>query len=105
MNPKLSEILKNISDEYQEKISTVPGTRNYLEVDIGERAGKLGFSELKDQYRRVNAVVPLKEEVFRACGSALTAARLWIMRSTIPALPCRDMWPRKQGCRDKPSAQ
>ena len=62
MNPKLSEILKNISDEYQEKISTVPGTRNYLEVDIGERAGKLGFSELKDQYRRVNAVVPLKEE-------------------------------------------
>jgi hypothetical protein len=62
MNPKLSEVLKNISDEYREKISTAPGTRNYLEVDIGERAGKLGFPDLQNQYRRVNAVVPLKDD-------------------------------------------
>jgi hypothetical protein len=62
MNEKLSEVLKNISDEYRGKISTVPGTRNYLEVNIGERAEKLGFSDLKNRYQQVNAVVPLKED-------------------------------------------
>lgn len=63
MNKRLCEVLKNISDEYREKISDRAGTRNYLEVDIGKRAGEMGFSDLSEKYRAVNAVLPLKEEM------------------------------------------
>ncbi len=63
MNQKLFEVLKNISDEFRDKISDTAGTRNYLEVDIGKRAGQMGFPDLKELYHDVNAVVPLKHEV------------------------------------------
>jgi len=60
MNQKLSEVLKNISEEYRDRISNTAGTRNYLEVDIGRRAGQMGLSDLQEKYHDVNAVVPLK---------------------------------------------
>ncbi len=63
MNKKLSRILKNISEEYKDKISDRPGTRDYAEVDLGKRAEQLGFSDLKDRYHDVRAVVPLKQEI------------------------------------------
>ena len=36
------------------------GGRNYVEVNIGQRAGSLGFSELAKRSRDAYAVVPLK---------------------------------------------
>ena len=63
MNIRLSEVLKHIGDEYRDKISDRPGTRNYLEVDIGKRAEEMGFSDISEKYRAVNAMVPLKNEM------------------------------------------
>lgn len=63
MNKELSAVLTSIGEEYREKIAIAPGARNYVEVDIGERAANLGFSDLENQYRRVNAVVPLQKEI------------------------------------------
>lgn len=59
MNTYLRQILASIGDEYKGRIGQ--GTRFYLEVDIGKRAESLGFSDLSERYRKVNAVVPLEK--------------------------------------------
>ncbi|MFZ5571345.1 MAG: hypothetical protein ACOZF0_13135 [Thermodesulfobacteriota bacterium] len=61
MNRKLQDVLTNIYEEFKDNIAK--GARHYLQVDIGQRAGELGYSELKDQYRLSSAVVPLKNPV------------------------------------------
>ena len=58
MRDRLDEILNRIGDEYREYISK--GARNYLEIDLGKQAEKLGYAEEKTKYRNVNVVVPLK---------------------------------------------
>lgn len=59
MNDHLDETLNTISSEYAFKISR--SSRHYVEVDIGEKAQNLGFTDIGMKYRKVLAVVPLKE--------------------------------------------
>ena len=58
MNEQLKHIINSIGDDYKEKIQ--PGARHYLEVSIGKQAEKMGFLDLKDEYKNTYAVVPLK---------------------------------------------
>lgn len=61
MSNHLGQILKEIGEAYREQIQD--GARNYLEVDIGQQAQRLGFAEEKDKYHDVHAVVPIKKAV------------------------------------------
>lgn len=61
MSRELDTILTRIGETYQAKIGA--GARHYLEVDLGRVAAELGFHHLEDRYRRVQAVVPLKQPV------------------------------------------
>jgi hypothetical protein len=61
MNQHISEVLNSIVDEYRGNI--FGKARNYIEADIGKRAQDMGFPELKEKYRKVNAIVPLKHPV------------------------------------------
>jgi hypothetical protein len=61
MNSHLSEILNKIGERYRDQI--LDGARNYLEVDIGKEAERLGYTDLTTKYSRVNAVVPLKAAI------------------------------------------
>lgn len=61
MSNRLSEILTQIGQAYKEQIQE--NARNYIEVDIGQQAKRLGFEEEKGQYHDVRAVVPIKEAV------------------------------------------
>jgi len=61
MNNMLDLILKHISEDFRADIEAE--SRNYREVDIGKRAEMLGFPDLAQTYRSVNAVVPVKEPV------------------------------------------
>ena len=57
----LSEVLNNISEEYQENIQE--NSRYYLEVNIAQRAGELGFSDIERRYWDACAIVPLKHPI------------------------------------------
>ena len=61
MISELDVVLKDISDEF--KADILKDARNYREVDIGKRAEALGFSGLKEAYKSINAVVPIKEPI------------------------------------------
>ena len=58
MNHKLADILKKIGDEFRNQIS--PGSRFYLEIDIGRQAAKYGHCGLEEKYDDIYAIVPLK---------------------------------------------
>ena len=58
---KLDMILAKIGEEFGDNISA--HSRFYLEVDLGKQAEKLGYSDLKDKYRKINAIIPLKQPV------------------------------------------
>lgn len=59
MDNQLDAVLQHISEAFQAEI--LSGSRNYREVDIGKRSEMLGFPDLAQTYRSVNAVVPVKE--------------------------------------------
>ena len=61
MDDRLTAVIQSLNDEFQESIS--PGSRYYLEIDIGKRADKLGFPEIGNKYRAVQAIIPLKRPV------------------------------------------
>jgi hypothetical protein len=61
MSNELGEVLTKIGEEYKEEISEESGI--FLEVDIGKQAEKLGYSNIVEKYRGVDAVVPLKRIV------------------------------------------
>lgn len=61
MSNKLGEVLRGIGEEYREDISATSGV--FLEVDIGGKADKLGYADLAEKYRGVEATVPLKHTV------------------------------------------
>ena len=58
MVDKLSEVLTDISERFRDDI--LNGARHYLEVNIGTVAEKMGYGDVKEKYKSVNAVVPLK---------------------------------------------
>ena len=59
MDNRLDKTLSAIGDAFADKIS--PSSRHYLEVDIGTKATDLGFSEIGKRYRRVLAIVPVRQ--------------------------------------------
>lgn len=58
---ELARVLKKIEEAHKENIE--PNGRNYIEVDIAEVAGEMGYDDLALQYRKVCAIVPLKSPV------------------------------------------
>jgi hypothetical protein len=61
MTNNLSAVLTKIGEEYQENIQA--DSRYYLEISIAQKAAELGFSEVKDRYRNVHAILPLKHPI------------------------------------------
>jgi len=58
MTDNLSEVLAKIGEDYRENITS--DSRHYLEISIAQKAAELGFSEAKEQYKNICAIVPLK---------------------------------------------
>lgn len=58
MKKDLDEILEKIGDEFRDDIEK--NARHYMEVDIGMKSEQLGSPKLGKQYRKVYAVVPLR---------------------------------------------
>lgn len=61
MSNNLDTVLTSIGKEYGEDI--LDESRFYLEVDIGKEGERLGYSDVKEKYHGVNAVVPLRKPV------------------------------------------
>ncbi len=59
MTKNLDLTLKAIEDSYAGKIEG--SSRFYVEVDIGAQAEEMGFSDVARRYRKVLAIVPLRE--------------------------------------------
>jgi hypothetical protein len=54
----LREVLTKIGEEFGENINN--DSRHYLEISIAKKAAELGFSDTKERYKNVCAIVPLK---------------------------------------------
>jgi hypothetical protein len=61
MSNDLGEVLTKIGEEFEKEISVE--SIFCLEVDIGKQAEKLGYSDIKEKYHDVSAVVPLNRPV------------------------------------------
>jgi hypothetical protein len=59
MNDRLRKVLQRIAAEYGSDIKR--DSSLYREIDLGAKAGELGYSDLKARYGKVAAVVPLKQ--------------------------------------------
>ena len=59
MNDDLKNIIRQIGADHRHEIAT--DSRHYREVSIGENAERLGYPHLKNQFRDVYAIVPLKQ--------------------------------------------
>jgi len=59
MDNQLKDLLKYMKLEYGDKIQR--GARNYLEVNLAEKARKLGYGDLSEKFRTACAIVPLKD--------------------------------------------
>ncbi|MFH0729018.1 MAG: hypothetical protein V2B19_22100 [Pseudomonadota bacterium] len=59
MDNQLDQVLTRMKDKYQNHIQDNSGI--YMDVDIGKEAEAIGLSDLKDKYRNVYAVIPMKE--------------------------------------------
>ena len=57
----LSQVLARIGEDYKENIND--DSRYYLEISIARKAAELGFSEIKERFQDVFAIVPLKQPV------------------------------------------
>lgn len=61
MNDHLTKVLTRIGDEYREQISK--SSRFYREIDIGKQGEKLGYEDIRNQFKGVQAIVPLQRPV------------------------------------------
>ena len=61
MTNNLSKVLTKIGEENQENIQV--DSRYYLEISIAQKASELGFIELKEGYKNVYAILPLKHPI------------------------------------------
>ncbi len=59
MEDHLKKVLRQIDEDYRGEISKE--SQHYREVSIGQRAERLGYSELNRRFRDVRAIVPLKQ--------------------------------------------
>ncbi len=58
MRQQIDDILNKMGEQYKDLIAN--DARNYLEVDLGRQAERLGYTDLKDRFLNVQAIVPLK---------------------------------------------
>lgn len=58
MNNGIEKVLEAIEETYKDEIQK--GGRNYLEVNVGQQAERLGYTELKERYGSTFVIVPLK---------------------------------------------
>lgn len=61
MKNNLDAVLTAIANTYKDQI--LDNARNYIEVNIGKQADRLGFQDVKDAWFDACAIVPLKEPV------------------------------------------
>ena len=61
MKNNLNAVLHKIEEEYRGNIQA--DGRNYLEVNISQKAAELGLTEIEECYRDVFAIVPLQRPV------------------------------------------
>jgi hypothetical protein len=61
MKNNLKQILLQLGEEYRDLVSS--NARHYMEVDLGDRARRLGLSDITDRYRGAQAIIPLKKPV------------------------------------------
>lgn len=61
MEKELDKLLISMGEKFGGKVCATG--RNYLEVDLGKQAEILGYTNLKEKYRDIFAIVPLKNEV------------------------------------------
>jgi hypothetical protein len=59
MDNQLKDLLKYMELEYDGKIQR--GARNYLEINLAEKASKLGYRDLSEKYKTACVIVPLKD--------------------------------------------
>jgi len=59
MKTDLDRVIIAIGEEYQHRVK--PGSRHYVEVNIGEKAVRMGLTHVKQQFPSACAVVPLKD--------------------------------------------
>lgn len=59
MDSQLKDLLKYLELEFGDKIQR--GARNYLEVNLAEKARKLGYADFSEKYRTAYAIVPLRD--------------------------------------------
>jgi hypothetical protein len=58
MDDHLKKTMEQIGEDFRQAISE--DSRHYCEVSIGQRAERLGYPDLKQQFQDVYAIVPLK---------------------------------------------
>ena len=61
MDNRLDDVLESLKNAYLASIHK--NSRNYIEVNIGKEAGRLGHIDLEKKYADVYAVIPLKDAV------------------------------------------
>ena len=61
MKTNLSEVIAKIAEDHKENIHA--DSRHYLETSIAQKADELGFPEVRERYKSVNAIVPLGHPV------------------------------------------
>lgn len=59
MRTDLGDVLNKIGETFKQEIAN--DSSIYLEIDIGKQAEKFGYSDMKEKYHDVSAVVPLKQ--------------------------------------------
>jgi len=61
MDSNLDAVITEIGNTYKNQI--LDDSRFYIEVNIGQQAGKMGYADAKDKYREAYAIVPLRDPV------------------------------------------
>lgn len=61
MDINLDAVLTEIGKTYRDQIQD--DSRNYIEINIGQQAEKMGFKEIKYTYGDTYAIVPLRRPV------------------------------------------
>jgi len=77
MNQALNRILTGIGEAHRHHISR-DKARNYLEVNIGQAADRMGIAGLSARMRAADVIVPLRGPV-PGMKVALTGGPLWTM--------------------------
>lgn len=61
MNENLQKILLLLGETYKDEIQK--DARNYVEVNLSEKAELLGFDDVKEHFKGSHAVIPIKKPV------------------------------------------